>query len=61
MIALLSGAQAVDLLNPITFNIPLDNIEGQIFDDYQVNKVFAALYTVGADGKPVHFSNTLIG
>lgn len=61
MLALLSASQPVDLLNPLTFNIPLDNIEGQLFDAYQVNKVFAALYTVDATGTPIRFSNTLIG
>ena len=61
MIALLSASQAIDLLNPLTFDINLDNVEGQIFDAYQDYKVFAAVYTLDADDEPVHFSNTITG
>jgi hypothetical protein len=61
MMALLSPSHAVDLINPVTFHIPLDSVEGQTFDDYEEYKVFAALFTVNADGTPVHYSNTIIG
>lgn len=61
MMALLSPVHSVDLINPLTFHIPLDSIEGQTFEDYEEYKVFAALYTVDKDGNPVHYSNTIIG
>ena len=58
-LTLLSASQAIDLINPLTFTIDLDSVEGQMFDAYQTRKVFAALFTVDANDSPVRFSKTL--
>lgn len=60
-LSLLSASQSVDLVNPMTFNIPLDNIEKQIFNAYQSVKIFAALYTTDANDQPVHYSTSISG
>jgi hypothetical protein len=59
-ITLLSAPQSIDLVNPLSFSIQLDNVEGQIFNAYQGHKVFAALFTVDANDNPVNFSNTIV-
>jgi hypothetical protein len=59
--SLLSASQPVDLANPLTFSIPLDSMESKIFLAYQATKIFAALFTVDANDKPVHYSNTVSG
>ena len=60
-LSLLSPSQSVDLTNPLTFNVSLDSMEGQLYNAYQARKVFAALFTSDTNNKPVHFSNTITG
>jgi len=54
----LSAAIPVNLATPVTFTIPLDNIESQIFDAYSSSKGLFALVTLDADNVPVRYSNT---
>jgi hypothetical protein len=48
----------INLVNPLTFVIDLDNVEKQKFDEYTSRKAFLCLVTIDVDGKPVRYSNT---
>lgn len=58
MIHITSESQALNLVNPLTFEIALDDIDKQYFDEYTTKKAFFALVTTDVDDVPLHYSNT---
>jgi len=56
----LSDPAPVNLLNPLTFEITLDNVEKQRFDMYTSSKGLFALVTLDANDVPVRYSNTFM-
>jgi len=55
----MSTAGVLNLTNPITSTISFDNIEGQYYNKYTVQKVLISLITLDVDGQPVRYSNTV--
>ncbi len=58
MLHISSVSQPLSLVNPLTFEIDLDDIDKQYFDEYTTKKAFFALVTFDADDVPLHYSNT---
>lgn len=55
----LSSKVSVNLANPLSFSIPLDNIESQYFDAYNSQKGLFALVTLDINDVPVRYSNSI--
>lgn len=55
----ISAPTLINLVNPLTFVIDLDNVEKQKFDEYSTKKAFLCLVTTDIDGKPIRYSNTI--
>jgi len=53
-----TAKSAVNLANPQTFNISLENVEKQKYDEYTVRKALFALVTLDINDRPVRYSNT---
>jgi hypothetical protein len=58
LLYMISDGQTVNLVNPLSFSISLDDIDKQYFDLYATKKAFFALITTDADDVPLHYSNT---
>lgn len=54
----ISTKAVLNLVNSLTVNFSLDNIEKQLFDAYTVRKGLFTLITLNADNVPVRYSNT---
>ncbi len=59
-LAFKSGEQILNLSNPLTFNVALTSMEATYFDKYTTHKTFIAFVTLDENGKPVHYSSTIV-
>ncbi len=60
-ISKISGIQAISLVNPLSFTFDLSPMDTALYEKYQNHKGLFLLFTLDADSKLVHHSNTLIG
>ena len=54
-----SAEVTLNLVNPLTFSIPMDTMDGDYFDVYTTKKAFFALVTLDADKNPIRYSSTI--
>ena len=57
---LISARQNINLVNPLVFNLSLDNYDEQIYDEYTTKKAFLALVSTDVNDVPLHYSNTFL-
>lgn len=55
-----SPAQVTNLEEPLNFTAEFTNQQSTLFDKYQSVKTFIAILTLDTDGKPVHYSSTVL-
>lgn len=60
LLSLVSETVPMTLTNPVTFNADLTSQQTLLYDKYQDHKVFIAIVTLDADGKPVHYSSSAL-
>jgi hypothetical protein len=60
LLSLTSGKVPTTLTDPITFDADLTSQQSLVFDKYQTYKVFIAVLTLDATGKPVHYSSSVM-
>lgn len=58
--AMESAKVTLNLVNPLSFSIPLVDAETKLINAYTVRKVFLSLVTYDLEGIPVKYSNTFI-
>ncbi len=61
IIPLVSDSQTLVLDTALTFAIPFDDQESQLYDMYKTRKTLLVLITLDSDNNPVHSSITLLG
>lgn len=49
----------LNLTTPLTINIPMDTMDGDLFDAYATKKAYFALVTLDADKNPIRYSSTI--
>lgn len=49
----------LNLTNPLTINIPMDTLDGDLFDAYTTKKAYFSLVTIDTEGNPVRYSSTI--
>jgi len=55
-----SASQHLDLENPLSFNATLLSEQKVYYNKFQEHKAFVVLLTTDAQGKPVHYSSTVV-
>jgi hypothetical protein len=60
LLSLVSATVPTTLTDPITFTADLTSQQTLLFDKYQDYKVFIAIVTLDATGKPVHYSSSAL-
>lgn len=51
---------SLNVINPLSFSIPIDPTRGTIYNAYDTHKTFLILVTTDESGKSMRFSNTFI-